>query len=188
MDDDAELDDEVETLRQGMVAVKFSKEFKQEIQRPKARALIVKVYGRAVGLNFLQAKLLAMWKLVGRLDVVDLKHGFFLTRLSLREDFENVLKKDPWFMGDHFLLLRPWEPDFKPDLANVSSIVVWIRLSRLPIEYYNAKTLQHIEKAIGNVLRIDTFTTTETRGKFARLCIQVDVDKSLITAVMIGKL
>ena len=29
---------------------------------------------------------------------------------------------------------------------------------------------------------------TESRGKFARLCIQVDVDKPLITTVMIGKL
>ena len=47
---------------------------------------------------------------------------------------------------------------------------------------------QHIGKAIGNVLRIDTFTATETRDKFARLCIQVDVDKPLITMVMIGKL
>ena len=115
------MDDEVETLRQGMVAVKFSKELKQEIRRPWARALIVKVYGRVVGLNFLQAKLLAMWKPAGRLDVVDLEHGFFLTRLSLREDFENVLKKGPWFIGDHFLSLRPWESDFKPDSANVSS-------------------------------------------------------------------
>lgn len=70
----------------------------------------------------------------------------------------------------------------------MSSIVVWIRLSGLPIEYYNAKALQHIGKVVGNVLRIDTFNATETRGKFARLCIQVDVDKSLITAVMIGKL
>lgn len=147
----------------------------------------MKVYGRVVGLNFLQAKLLSMWKPAGHLDVVDLEHGFFLTRLSLREDFENVLKKGPWFIGDHFLLLRPWEPDFKLELANVSSIAVWIRLSGLPIEYYNAKALQHIGKAIGNVLRIDTFTTTETRGKFARLCIQVDVDKPLITTVMIRK-
>ena len=31
MDDDAESVDEVKTLRQGMVAVKFSKELKQEI-------------------------------------------------------------------------------------------------------------------------------------------------------------
>ena len=84
----------------------------------------MKVYSRAVGLNFLQAKLLAMWKPVRRLDVVDLEHGFFLTRLSLREDFENALKKVPWFIGDHFLSVRPWEPDFKPDSANVSSIAV----------------------------------------------------------------
>mgnify|MGYP000957094387 FL=1 len=70
----------------------------------------------------------------------------------------------------------------------MSSIAVWVRLSGLPIEYYNAKALQHIGKAIGNVLRIDTFTATESRGKFARLCIQVDVNKPLITTVMIGKL
>ena len=38
------------------------------------------------------------------------------------------------------------------------------------------------------MLRIDTFTATESRGKFARLCIQVNVDKPLITTVMIGKL
>ena len=31
------------------------------------------------------------------------------------------------------------------------------------------------------------FTAIESRGKFARLCIQVDVDKPLITTVMIGK-
>ena len=95
MDDDAESDEEVETLRQGMVAMKFSKELKQEIRRPWVRALIVKVYGRAIGLNFLQAKLLSMWKPAGRLDVVDLEYGFFLIRLSLREDVENVLKKGP---------------------------------------------------------------------------------------------
>ena len=61
------------------------------------------------------------------------------------------------------------EPDFKLELAKVSSIAVWIRLSGLPIEYYNAKALQHIGKAIGNVLRIDTFTATESRGKFCKI-------------------
>lgn len=124
MDDEDESDGEVESLRQGIVAMKFDKDFKQRIRRPWVRALIVKMYGRAVGLNFLQAKLLSLWKPAGRLDCVDLGHGFFLTRLSLREDFENVLKKGPWFIGDHFLSLRPWEPNFKPASTSVSSIVV----------------------------------------------------------------
>ena len=48
--------------------------------------------------------------------------------------------------------------------------------------------LNHIGKAIGNVLRIDTFKATESRGRFARIRIQVDVEKPLITAIMIGKL
>ena len=68
----------------------------------------MKVYDRAVGLNFLQARLLSLWKPAGRMDVVDLEHGFFLIWLSLKEDVETVLKKGPWFLGDHFLSVRPW--------------------------------------------------------------------------------
>ena len=36
-------------------------------------------------------------------------------------------------------------------------------------------------------MRIDSHSATETRGRFARICIQVDVDKPLVTAVLIGK-
>ena len=141
MDDDTESDGEVEMLRQGLLSVKIPRELKQRIRKPWASAFIVKVYSRSVGLNFTQARLLALWKSAGRLDCVDLGHGFFLTRLSLGEDYENVLRKGPWFIGDHFLSIRPWEPDFKPALASVSSIAVWIRLNELPIEYYNGEAL-----------------------------------------------
>ena len=100
-----ESDEEVETLRHGLLAVKFSREFKQRIRKPWTCAFIVKVYGRSVGLNFIQARLLVLWKPAGRLDCVDLGHGFFLTRLSLGKDYENVLRKGPWFIREHFFLL-----------------------------------------------------------------------------------
>ena len=83
MKDDIESDDEVEALREGLVAVKFSKELKHEMRSPWTHALIVKVYGRSVGFNFIHNKLLSMWKPVGRLDCVGLGPGFFLTRLTL---------------------------------------------------------------------------------------------------------
>ena len=188
MEDDGDSDEEVEVLRQGFVGVKLTKEFKQKIRGPWVKALIVKVFGRDVGYHFLRDKLLAMWKLAGRLDCVHLGRGFFLVRLSLREDVDNVLKKGPWFVGGHFLSIRPWEPNFRASSANVSSVALWIRLNELPIEYYNVEALQLIGGAIGNVLRIDTFTAFESRGRFARLCVQVDVGKPLATTVMIGKL
>ena len=72
-------------------------------------------------------------------------------------------------------------------MANVSLVAVWIRLNELPIENYNAEVLRQIGNTIGNVLRVDTHTATETRGRFARLCLQIDVDKPLATAILIGK-
>ena len=56
IDDDVELGEEVETLRQGLLSVKLSREFKQKIRKPWVRAFIVKVYVWSVGLNFIQAK------------------------------------------------------------------------------------------------------------------------------------
>ena len=68
--------------------------------------------------------------------------------------------KGPWFIVGHFLSIRPWEPDFRPAMANISSMAVWIRLNELPIKYYNAEALHQIGKSIGNVLRVDTHTAT----------------------------
>nr|POE71528.1 uncharacterized protein CFP56_12759 [Quercus suber] len=188
MEDESDSDEgEMNALREGLAAVSFSKDFKRQIRRPWERALIVKVFGRSAGFTFLHNRLLSLWKPAGRLECVDLGHGFFLTRFSLKEDYDTILKKGPWFIGEHFLSIRPWEPDFRPTTANVSSVAVWIRLTELPIEYYNEEALMQIGKTVGTVLRIDTHTASETRGRFARLCVQIDVTKPLVTGILIGK-
>nr|POE71315.1 uncharacterized protein CFP56_59744 [Quercus suber] len=105
----------------------------------------------------------------------------------MKEDLDAVLRRGPWFIGEHFLSIRPWEPFFNLEVANVSSITVLVRLHKLPIELYEAEVLKQIGEAIGKVLRVDTHTEMEARGKYARLCIQVDVDKPLINTVLIGK-
>nr|POE74267.1 hypothetical protein CFP56_52002 [Quercus suber] len=99
MEDDLESNEEVEALREGLVAVRFSKDFKHQIWSPWTRALIVKVVGWSVGISYIQNKLLSLWKLARRLDCVPLGQGFFLTRLSLKEDYEAILRKGPWFIG-----------------------------------------------------------------------------------------
>ena len=64
---------------------------------------------------------------------------------------------------------------------------MWVRLHALPIELYEVEVLKQVEEAIGKVLRIDTHAAMEARGKYARLCVQVDVNKLLINTVLIGK-
>lgn len=77
-------------------------------------------------------------------------------------------------------------PNFRPSSADVSSIAVWVRLNELPIEYYQVEALKEIGSTIGKVLRIDTHTSLESRGRYARICVQVDVEKPLITTLIIG--
>lgn len=56
----------------------------------------------------------------------------------------------------------------------------------LPIEYYEESVLRDIGKAIGPVLRVDTYTTLEAKGRFARLCVQVNLDKPIVKAIKVG--
>ena len=123
---------------------------------------------------------------MGKIDCVDLGKEFFLVRFSVKEDCEVVLRNGLWFIGENFLSIRPWEPNFKPAEANISLLAIWVRLNELPIEYYHVEALQIIGNAIVKVLRIDTHTANESRGWFAHLCIQVDVGKPLTTALLIG--
>ena len=60
-------------------------------------------------------------------------------------------------------------------------------MPELPIEYYDHDMLLKIGKVVGPVLRIDSNTAMGARGRFARLCVQVNLDKPLIKRVHIGK-
>uniref|UniRef100_A0A2N9IZP5 C2H2-type domain-containing protein n=1 Tax=Fagus sylvatica TaxID=28930 RepID=A0A2N9IZP5_FAGSY len=113
--------------------------------------------------------------------------GFFLIRFDSRTSFEEVLKGGPWFIGEHFLSLRPWTPNFRASAASVSSVAVWVRLPELPVEYYHKEALLHIGSGLGPVLRVDVNTANGTRGRFARICIQLDLEKPLARTVRVGK-
>nr|POE60543.1 uncharacterized protein CFP56_65433 [Quercus suber] len=187
LDMEAESDEEVEELREGLAAVKLTRETKLRIRKPWSKALIIKLYGRSIGLSFLQSKLISLWKPSGTVVCVDLGENFYSVRFSLKEDLDAVLRNGPWFIGGHFLAIRPWEPFFKPASASVSSIAVWVRLHGLPMELYELEVLQQVGEAIGRVLRIDSHTAMEARGRYARMCIQLDANKPLIDTVLIGR-
>jgi hypothetical protein len=187
-DEFSSSDEDDEPPAEGEVVIKFSSELKRRIRAPWSASLIVKVFGRSVGYMFLVNKLKAIWRTNNGFSCVDLGLGFFLVKFENRDDFEDVLRNGPWFIGEHFLSIRPWVPDFRASDASVSSVAVWVRLPELPVEYYHKDSLMHIGSGIGPVLRVDFNTASGTRGRFARLCIQLDLDKPLIRTVRVGKL
>nr|POE68411.1 uncharacterized protein CFP56_20721 [Quercus suber] len=188
VEDDVDSDSDLDDIVEGMVDVHLSKETKARMRAPWAKALIVKVFGRTVGYNYLSSKLNALWNPFARMDCVNLGKDFFLIRFSDDSDYDKVLRGGPWFIGEHYLEIKPWEPYFKALEASFDAVAVWVRFPELPIEFYDPEALREIGKAIGPVLRIDSYTATRTRASYARLCIQINLMKPLVTAVRVGKL
>ena len=78
-----------------------------------------------MGFNYLYPKLWSMWNPVGKMECVDLESDYYLVKFAIEEDVDRVLKGGPWFIGQQFLTIRQWEPDFRVSTATFSLVVVW---------------------------------------------------------------
>nr|XP_025661002.1 uncharacterized protein LOC112756598 [Arachis hypogaea] len=75
---------------------------------------------------------------------------------------------------------------FNPLEATIDKIAAWIRLPGLAIEYYEENMLKKIGNVIGRTLKVDTNTADKSKGKFARLCVELDLTAPLISQYAIN--
>lgn len=66
-------------------------------------------------------------------------------------------------------------------------MTIWARLPGLLLDYYDKNILKRIRSKFGNMLKIDAKTINNGLGRFARVCIQVDLQALLVLKVKIGK-
>ena len=86
--------------------VNLSYEAKYKIIQRWLTSLIVKVFEKNVGYNYLKWKLQALLKPKGQMDVINLRDGYFITKFVFEDDIQNVLKGGPWFIVGHYLTIR----------------------------------------------------------------------------------
>ncbi|CAN1171382.1 hypothetical protein LINPERHAP2_LOCUS29527 [Linum perenne] len=89
--------------------------------------------------------------------------------------------KGPWLVGDHYVLSEEWRPNFEPGFSQVNSIRAWVRLPGLPLENYDVGILTLVGNSIGKTVRVDNTTLFGNRGNYARLCVEIDLNKPLIS-------
>lgn len=142
--------------------------------------------GMSIGYKALLNRVKRLWEIQGDFEAVDLGLGFFLFKFEVKSDFTKVFTGGPWVILDHYLTVRKWKADFKPSVAEDISTAVWVRF-KLPIEYYNEKFLFHIAKLIGKPIKVDLNTATTTRGRYARVCVEINLGNPLTSQFAIGK-
>ncbi|CAN1170968.1 hypothetical protein LINPERHAP2_LOCUS29291 [Linum perenne] len=84
-------------------------------------------------------------------------------------------------VNDHYIVAEEWRPNFEPGYSQVNNLRVWIRLPNLPVENFDPEILTLIGDKVGRTIRVDHTTRTGTRGNYARICVEVDLQKPLLS-------
>lgn len=133
------------------------------------------------------------------MEIIDIENDYFLICFSQMVDYNRVFMEGPWIISGHYLVIQKWRPEFFPFEDKMKRVAVWIRIPMLPVEYYDRHLLWRIGKKLGRVLKVDENTlkgwakdgsrgpTRPERGKFARICIEVDLRKVLVAQFKIHR-
>lgn len=147
---------------------------------PWRNTLVVNVLGKRVSYKMIENSLNRSWIKNGGIQIIDMCDGYYQVVFKNEEDYKNALYEGPWKVADHHLIMQRWRPLFLMNAHKTRKAAVWIRIPGLPIELYNDIFLRRIGMSIGNYLKTDRLTSIHSRGKFARICVEVDLDKPLV--------
>ncbi|KAJ1378330.1 Zinc finger, CCHC-type [Sesbania bispinosa] len=171
--------------------VRLTEVEREAIRIPSKRAILVKVLGRKTTLKYFHARLIKLWQPRARLEVIDLDNEYFVIRFEDWDDLHHVLEGGPWMIAGHYIVIQRWQPKFSPYEDDLRRVAVWVRVPGLPIEYYDKRVLWRIGNVLGKTVKVDANTLSEKgningdfsteRAKFARICIEVDLNRILIS-------
>ncbi|XP_058742270.1 uncharacterized protein LOC131614729 [Vicia villosa] len=158
----------------------LSKVEERRISIPWKKGVIVKMLGRRIGYKALENRLNQLWARNGCLSIVDLGQEYYLVTFTNKEDQYSALIDGAWLIYDHYLSMREWKPNFCPASDAIEQVAVWVHVSGMPIEYYDARVLTFIGNRIGVTVKVYRKTLSKERGEYAQLCVQVDISKMLL--------
>ncbi|KAI9120037.1 hypothetical protein K1719_009006 [Acacia pycnantha] len=151
--------------------------------KPWMNSVIIKVLGLSVPKHVLIDRVRRMWKPKQPLKIVPLSNDYYIVSFSSKEDRDCAYYEGPWMIDDHYLIVQRWRPNFNPRNADCQrKVAVWVRIPDLPMEFCTVESLGMIGNMIGKIIKIDRSTSIYDKGEFARICVEVDLQKPLLPA------
>ncbi|CAN1188305.1 Putative ribonuclease H protein At1g65750 [Linum perenne] len=108
-----------------------------------------------------------LWARSGPIQVSNLDNRLFLVRFAQEKDYRVAAFGGPWKIYDFYIAVAQWSPSFNEE-DPFKSILTWVRLPKLPIQYFNQVTVERIGNYIGKTVRLDLLgmPLTQNLGKY----------------------
>lgn len=133
-----------------------------------------------MGYAYLLKRLNTIWHHKSKMELITLEDNYCLVKFGSVMDYEFAKYGGPWMIMEHYLIVKDWMPNFDPQTNKIEKVIVWVRLPDLPMEYYDHNILFRVGEMIGTPMMINSAISLTTRGKFERLCVEVDITKPLL--------
>ncbi|KAK2641187.1 hypothetical protein Ddye_022950 [Dipteronia dyeriana] len=88
---------------------------------------------------------------------VDLGEGYFVARFQMKEDMDFVLTNGPWVIANQYLVIQ------RIGFDSIQSIPIWVRLSKLSMEWLNSDFMWSIGGMLGRMCKVDPITKNQAR-------------------------
>ncbi|KAL4341497.1 hypothetical protein GQ457_08G031700 [Hibiscus cannabinus] len=128
----------------------------------------------------------AVWKPTKILSITELQSIFFLIHLASEEVRSDILKRGPWVFNDDWFAILPLNPLFSIDEYFFTTMVIWVRILRVPIGLMSEFLGRSLGACIGSVMGTDTRIIDGNMEEFMRVRVNIDVSKPLRRCVTLG--
>ncbi|KAL9240803.1 hypothetical protein vseg_014981 [Gypsophila vaccaria] len=107
-----------------------------------------------------------------------LPQGIFLVRFKTMEMKEKVLNSGHYLFDSKPLIFKEWSKDMEMKKTEVLSVLTWVQFHQLPLKFWG-KSLPNIMGLVGKYIKSDSVTEQKTKLGYARVMVEVKVDKHL---------
>lgn len=114
---------------------------------------------------------------------MDIGNGYFMAKFEHEEHRNEVINGGPWMIFNQYLSLRTRTVDFNASTATIDNTMVWVRIPSLNYIWYDESFLWTLASAVGKLVKVDLHTLRVARGNFARVCVEVALNHSVVGRV-----
>ena len=111
------------------------------------------------------------------------RSGWIIFKFESNEDRMCVLNGGPYFIYGRNLMLKSMPKCFRFGGEEIATVPVWVQLPELPLDCWNARALSKIDSRVGKPITTDRLTRSKERLSYARVLVEVDASKDLVTSV-----
>ncbi|CAA7042045.1 unnamed protein product [Microthlaspi erraticum] len=120
-----------------------------------------------------------VWRVYDRVRGIALSREKFQFIFQREEDLVTVLNDRPWSYNNWMMLIDRWIPT--PPTDFLTSVDLWVRISRIPMNYYKLDTITWLARRVGEVLEVAYDPEASQKETYIRALVRLNIRDPAIT-------